>query len=87
MLFMITVRTPTNSYKAVTDRFKVGGGPPPTGVKMLGRWHRADGSGAVVIADSSDAVALARWAREWADIISLETVPVVTDEDMAAALS
>lgn len=87
MLFLITVRTPTTSYKSVIDRFKTGGGLPPAGVKMIGRWHRTDGSGAVVIAESSDAVQLARWAREWADVISLETVPVVTDEDMAAVLA
>ena len=71
----------------MTERFKAGGGLPPAGVKMIGRWHRADGSGAVVIAESNDSVALAKWATEWADVISLETVPVVTDEDMAAVLS
>jgi hypothetical protein len=87
MLFMITVRTPSTAYKAVMERFKAGGGLPPAGVKMIGRWHRTDGSGAVVIAESNDAVSLAKWASEWADLISLETSPVVADDDMAAVIS
>ena len=87
MLFMINVLTPSSSYKAVMERFKAGGGLPPAGVKMVGRWHRADGSGAVVIAETNDAVALAKWTSEWADLISIESAPVVTDEQMAAIVS
>lgn len=87
MQFLITVRTPTSNYKAVMERFKAGGGLPPAGVKMVGRWHRTDGSGAVVIAEAADPVLLAKWAAEWADILSLETVPVLTDADMAALLT
>ena len=87
MLFVTTVRTPSSSYRAVMEKFKAGGGPPPAGVKMIGRWHRADGSGAVVVAEADDAVALAKWAAEWADVLSIETVPVLTDADMAAVLS
>jgi hypothetical protein len=87
MLFLTTVRTPTNSYGAVMERFKAGGAPPPAGIRMIGRWHRADGSGAVLVSESNDAVALAKWASEWADVISIETVPALTDEDLAAVLS
>lgn len=84
MLFIVTVRTPSSSYKAVMERFKSGGGLPPAGVKMVGRWHRADGSGAVVIAETDDAAALAKWTADWADLIAIETTPALTDEEMAA---
>lgn len=87
MLFVTTVRTPSSNYKAVTKRFKAGGAPPPVGIKMLGRWHRADGSGAVIVCETDDAVALAKWTREWADVLSIEVVPVLTDAEMGDVLS
>ena len=87
MLFAITVRTPSSTYKATMERFKAGGGPPPAGVKMIGRWHRADGSGALVVCETDDAVALAKWSKEWADVISIEVTPVLDDAGMGAVLS
>ena len=87
MLFVTTVRTPSSSYKATMERFKAGGALPPAGVTMIGRWNRADGSGCTVVCETDDAVALAKWAAEWADVISIETVPVLTDNDMAAVLA
>ncbi len=87
MLFIVTVRTPSTSYKAVMERFKTSGGHPPAGVRMLGRWHRADGSGAVVIAETDNAAALAKWTAEWADLLSIESTPALTDEALAAILA
>jgi hypothetical protein len=49
MLFVTTVRRPSSSYKATMERFKAGGGLPLTGVKMIGRWNRADGLGCTVV--------------------------------------
>jgi hypothetical protein len=37
--------------------------------------------------ETQDAVALAKWAAEWADVISIEIAPVLTDAEMAAVLS
>jgi Protein of unknown function (DUF3303) len=87
MLFVTTVRTPSNTYKATMERFKAGGGLPPAGVKMIGRWSRADGSGCTVVCETDDAVALAKWSAEWADVISIEIAPVLTDAEMASVLS
>jgi hypothetical protein len=54
---------------------------------MIGRWNRADGSGCTVVCKTQDAVALANWAAEWADVICIGIAPVLADAEMAAVLS
>jgi len=86
MLFVMTYKMLNASRNAAQDRFRKGGGLPPAGVKMLGRWHYADGSGGMVLAETDDPVALAQWAQDWTDVIALEARPVVNDEQIAKVL-
>ena len=87
MLFMIQYKTFTGTNRAGQERFKqTGGAPPPAGVKKIAGYHYADGSGGFTLAESDDAVALAKWANEWSDVIALDARPVLTDEQMGQVL-
>jgi len=86
MLFVINYKIHTASRNAAQDRFRKGGGVPPAGVKMLGRWHYADGTGGVTLAETDDPVGIAKWAQEWADVITLEAHPVIDDQQIASVL-
>jgi|WetSurMetagenome_2_1015567.scaffolds.fasta_scaffold374400_2 hypothetical protein len=87
MLFQVSITIPTDNYRTALDRFKQGGGPPPPNVRMIGRWHHADGSGAVVICETNDPIGLGKWSAEWADVIGLQICPVLTDEEILKAIS
>ena len=53
---------------------------------MLGRWHLAGGKG-VVIAETSDAVAIANWLQDWTDLLSFEVTLVLNDEEIMSVMS
>jgi hypothetical protein len=61
-------------------RFKKTGGVPPHGVKLLGRWTRADFNGGFDLLESDDLVALGELALRWSDLLDLSIVPVMEDE-------
>jgi Protein of unknown function (DUF3303) len=50
-------------------RFRNAGGPPPEGVKRLGRWTRADFSGGFDLLETDDAQKLFEFAYMWGDLI------------------
>ena len=80
MLFCASYQYSAENRDAVHARFRETGGPPPEGVTMVGRWHRADGNGGFFVAETEDAAALARWLQEWTDLVSFEVSPVLPDE-------
>ena len=53
---------------------------------MLGRWHSVEGLNGFTIAESSDAVAIAKWVQSWTDLLTFEIVPVVNDEEFARVI-
>jgi len=61
-------------------RFRKTGGQPPAGVKLLGRWTRADFSGSHDLLETDDPAALTEFALMWSDLMALEIVPVVEDQ-------
>jgi hypothetical protein len=67
-------------------RFKVTGGLPPPGAKLVERWTRADFSGGFVLLESDDPKALAAFAHNWGDLMELSIVPVLDDESLAEVL-
>ena len=71
---------------AIQARFKQTGGLPPEGVKMLGRWHGIGTNKGVCVAESSDALAVARWAQQWSDLMSFDIYPALTDADTAKTM-
>ncbi len=71
MLFLITYRHSLATTRRVSfERFKQSGGTPPEPVTMVARWHMLDGSGGVTVCETSDPVPLAKWASEWADVLT-----------------
>ncbi len=68
-------------------RFLSGGGLPPAGVTLLGRWHKADGSGGCSLFETSDPAALYAHAAEWGQFLDIQLSPVVEDGDAAPILA
>jgi hypothetical protein len=85
MKFLVIWTLPSGTFRAGVDRFLSTGGMPPTGVKMLGRWHGVTGRG-VALAETSDAKELFVWLAEWQDVLSFEVVPCVEDAEGAEVL-
>jgi len=87
MIFVIAWTFKPENRDAIQARFKETGGLPPEGVKMLGRWHGIGTNKGVVVAESNDAVAVAKWAQGWSDLMSFDVYPALTDEDTVKAFS
>jgi hypothetical protein len=68
------------------SRFLKTGGQPPEGVKLLGRWTRADFNGGFDLLESDNPQALAEFSLMWSDILDLTIVPVVEDTQLSAVL-
>ena len=86
MLFIVSFKTSPATRDLGMERFKKTGGPPPAGVKMVGRWHNADGSGGVCIAETDDAGAIAKWCSDWTDVLVFDARPALTDEGLGKVL-
>jgi hypothetical protein len=71
----------------VVARFLATGAPGPKGVKLLGRWHKADMSGGFTLAESDNPKALYESAAEWADLVEIHSSVVIEDADAGAVLA
>jgi hypothetical protein len=87
MKFIVRFTASAENFEPVRRRFLETGGPPPEGVKMLGRWIAVDGSGGIVIAETNEAKALYAWTAEWSDLLEFETTPCVEDAEAGAVLA
>ncbi|GAB4297663.1 MAG: hypothetical protein OHK0026_08820 [Rhodocyclaceae bacterium] len=67
-------------------RFRQTGGRPPAGVRLLGRWTRADLSGGFDLLETDDPQALAEFALTWSDLMQHAIVPVLEDGQLSAVL-
>ena len=86
MIFHITYQLSPERRTEAQGRFKQTGALPLAGVTMLGRWHSVEGLRGFTIAESSDAVAIAKWVQSWTDLLTFEIVPVVNDEEFARVI-
>lgn len=86
MIFHITYEISSERRNDAQKRFKQTGAPPPAGVKMTGRWHCAQGLRGFLVAESSDAAAIAKWMQDWTDVLSFEVTPVITDEELTRVI-
>ena len=87
MLFVSTWKLRPHHFKGATARFLQGGAQPPAGIKTIGRWHYADGSGGVHVIECSDPQSLIDFAAEWSDVLEIEIRPAVEDAQAGAALA
>jgi hypothetical protein len=82
MIFKADYSYANDVRDVVHKRFlESGGAPPPGNVKMLGRWHSAEGNGGVLLAEAADATAIAAWLHQWTDLIAFNLKPMLTDEE------
>jgi hypothetical protein len=86
MIFHITYKLSPGRRNDAQNRFRETGGPPPSGVTMMGRWHCAEGLRGFIIAESSDAEAIGKWIQEWTDLLTFEVTPVLNDEQVARVI-
>jgi len=86
MTFHITYEISSAHRNDAQKRFKQTGAPPSAGVKMTGRWHCAQGLKGFIVAESSDAAAIARWMQDWTDVLSFEITPVITDDELSRVI-
>jgi hypothetical protein len=86
MLFVVRWTIPHTSREEAIGRFLRTGGAPPDGVKMLSRYHSADGEYGFAIAEASDAVALGKWTIAWNDLLIMDSRPVLDDEGLGLVL-
>ena len=86
MVFHITYELSCGQRNDAQKRFKATGAPPPPGVTMMGRWHCAEGLRGFIVAESSDAEAIAKWTQGLTDLLSFAVTPVVTDEQLARVI-
>ena len=88
MRFMLTFswKPDTRTRAEAIARFRKTGGVPPKGVKLLGRWTRADFSGGFDLLESDDPKALTEFALVWSDLMELTIVPVVEDSELGEVL-
>jgi hypothetical protein len=87
MKFMTSWSVPMENIPAAVARFLSGEAPPPPGVTILGRWHKADLSGGFILIESNDAVAAYTEGAQWADLLELSTAPVLEDAEVGPVLA
>ncbi len=68
------------SMKEAARRFLAGEGQPPAGLKLLGRWHKADCSGGWTLTETNDPKTLYENAAFWSDVLEVYTHPVIEDD-------
>ena len=88
MKFMLTFswKPDIKARDEAIARFRKSGGLPPAGVKLLGRWMRADFNGGFDLLESDDSQALAEFALMWSDLMDLTIVPVLEDQQLSEVL-
>jgi len=88
MKFMlIFTGTPDPQTRAeIIARFQKTGGLPSEGVKLLGRWARADLSGGFALLETDDSKRLVEFAYLWSDLMDLKIFPVLDDQELMATL-
>ena len=85
MKFLVSWSLPQATFRPAVARFHKGGGAPPAGVKLIGRWHGMSGAGCAVV-ETTDAKALYSWIAEWSEFLPVQTTPVLEDADAGAVL-
>jgi hypothetical protein len=87
MRFMTTWKARPGALREAVDRFLAGQGQPPAGVTMLARWHKVDCSGGYTLAESDNPSALYELSAQWADVLEIESCPVIEDTAAGTVLA
>jgi hypothetical protein len=83
LLFVARWNITEDACERLLERFVRLQGRTPEGIRIVGRWHRTDGSGGFMIVEASSMRPLTELAYEWNDLLFVEIAPVVSDADLA----
>jgi Protein of unknown function (DUF3303) len=88
MKFIMTFNWTPNAQKRAEGiaRFQKTGGLPPEGVRLLGRWTKADLSGGFDLLETEDSKKLIEFAYMWGDLMDLSVFSVLEDNELSEAL-
>jgi hypothetical protein len=88
MKFIMTFNWTPNAQKRAEGiaRFQKTGGLPPEGVRLLGRWTKADLSGGFDTLETEDSKKLIEFAYMWGDLMDLSVFSVLEDNELSEAL-
>jgi len=86
MKYMSVWTIKSKNFEAAVKRFKEANPQPTAGVKLIARWHEMGTGKGFALLDADDPVALAKFMLAWADLVDQKIVPVMTDEEIVAAL-
>jgi Protein of unknown function (DUF3303) len=60
---------------------------PPPGATLLGRWHKADGTGGFSLVETNDPTTLYASAIPWADVLEIHAHIVIEDAEAGPILA
>ena len=86
MHYIVTWTFGPENHKSAVARFLETGAQPPNGVKMQSRWHDFAGNRGFAIVDTEEPSLVAKWCREWADLLEFEVISVLDDQQLANIL-
>ena len=87
MQYLVTWTFKPEHANSAIERFQETGAPSPEGVEMISRLHDVSGARGFAVAESDDPIAVAKWCRQWSDLLSFEVIPVLTDEQLGQVLA
>lgn len=87
MLYMVIERIPAGRAPDVYRRLRDQGRLAPPEVRYLGSWVDLEYRRCFQLMDAPDEEILARWTRNWVDLVEFEIVPVRTSEVAAELIA
>lgn len=75
------------AVKEAVERFLAGQAAPPEGAKLLGRWHKTDGSGGYSLFETNNPAALYAGAVPWVDLLEIQNDLVIEDAEAGPVLA
>jgi hypothetical protein len=86
MIVMSTYTIRPGCMPEAVSRFLSGKATPPSGVKILGRWHKIDCSGGYTLFETDSPATLFEFTASWADVLENHSTVVIEDAEAASAL-
>ncbi len=87
MKFISSYTFRTGCQPEAAKRFLDGKANPPAGLKLLGRWHKTDGTGGYSLLESDNPTAMYEFSIYWADLLEIHSTAVVDDSEAGPVLA
>jgi hypothetical protein len=69
------------------EKFLAGGATHEPDVKVLGRWHKVDGSGGFALSETDNPLSIYKFAAKWADLMEIHVDVVIDEADAGPILA